>query len=222
MLKAILFDLDGTLADTAPDLAYALNLMRDKRGLPPLPDSMLRAHASSGARGLIGVGLGIQPGDAAFESAREEFLDNYQIHLARSTRLFSGVTELLSTIESQGLSWGIVTNKSQRFTQPVLQALALADRAACSISGDTTAHAKPHPAPMRAALEALGVSAAECYYVGDDERDVQAGHASGIEPVIALYGYLGNGKPPDQWGARLSIKQPLDLLNLLPTAPSMG
>jgi len=222
MIKAILFDLDGTLADTAPDLAYALNLMREQRGLPPLPDSALRVHASSGARGMIDVGLGIKPGDAQFDSAKEEFLNNYQLHLARASRLFPGVEELLDAVESKGFLWGIVTNKSQRFTRPVLEALALAHRAGCSISGDTTAYAKPHPAPLFAALEALGVDAAECYYVGDDERDVQAGHAAGIEPVVALYGYLGNGKPPHQWGARLAINQPLDLLNLLPNLPSMG
>jgi phosphoglycolate phosphatase len=216
MLKAILFDLDGTLADTAPDLAYALNLMRQRRGLPLLPDSALRVQASSGARGMIGIGLGLKPGDPDFEAARDEFLDNYQTHLARSTCLFPGVAQLLDAIEARGLVWGIVTNKAQRFTLPVLQALALHDRAACAISGDTTPHAKPHPAPMLAALNAIKANADECYYVGDDERDVQAGHASGIEPVVALYGYLGNAKPPEQWGARFSIQRPLDLLNLLP------
>ncbi len=215
MLRAILFDLDGTLADTAPDLAYALNLMREKRGMPPLLESTLRVHASSGARGMIGIGLGIRPDDAEFDAARNEFLDNYQLHLARATRLFPGIHELLDAIEQRGLRWGIVTNKSHRFTLPVLDALELTARAACAISGDTTAHAKPHPAPMHAALQVLGVEASECFYVGDDERDVQAGHAAGIEPVVALYGYLGNGKPPEQWGARLTIEQPLDLLNLL-------
>jgi len=213
--RGVLFDLDGTLADTAPDLGYALNQQRLARGMPELPIEAVRSQASSGARGLLKIGFGIEPGQSGYETLRDEFLDIYEENLARNSRLFPGVSTLLEQIEQRGLRWGIVTNKSERFTFPLLRALALIERAACIICGDTTPNPKPHPAPLLAAAKKLGIPAPQCIYVGDDVRDVQAGHAAGMPVVVARYGYLGNGIPPEQWGADGFIDAPADLLGVL-------
>lgn len=211
----MLFDLDGTLADTAPDLGYALNQQRIARGLPELPIESVRSHASSGARGLLKIGFDIGPDAAGYEAMRDEFLEIYEKNLARSSDLFPGVASLLAQIEQRGMPWGIVTNKAERFTFPLLRALGLLDRSGVVICGDTTPHAKPHPAPMHAAAAKLGVAATECIYVGDDERDVQAGQAAGMPVIVARYGYLGNGKPPESWGADGHIDSPMELLDFL-------
>jgi len=213
--RGVLFDLDGTLADTAPDLGFALNQQRLARGMPELPIEAVRSQASSGARGLLKIGFNIEPGQSGYDAMREEFLDIYERNLSRSTRLFPGVSALLEEVERHGLRWGIVTNKAERFTFPLLRALTLVDRAACVICGDTTPNPKPHPAPLLAAAEKLGIPARQCIYVGDDERDVQAGHAAGMPVVVARYGYLGNGTPPEQWGADGFIDAPEDLLGVL-------
>ncbi len=213
--RGVLFDLDGTLADTAPDLGFALNQQRLARGMSELPIETVRPHASSGARGLLKVGFGIEPGQNGYEALRDEFLDVYQENLARSSRLFPGVAALLEQIERRGLRWGIVTNKAERFTFPLLRALNLIERAACVICGDTTSYPKPHPAPLLAAAEKLGVAPGHCIYVGDDERDVQAGHAAGMPVLVARYGYLGNGTPPEQWGADGFVDSPADVLGVL-------
>jgi len=213
--RGVLFDLDGTLADTAPDLGFALNQQRLARGMPELPIEAVRSQASSGARGLLKIGFNIEPGQSGYDAMRDEFLDIYERNLSRSTRLFPGVSALLEQVERRGLRWGIVTNKAERFTFPLLRALTLIDRAACVICGDTTPNPKPHPAPLLAAAEKLGVPARQCIYVGDDERDVQAGHAAGMPVVVARYGYLGNGTPPEQWGADGFIDAPEDLLIVL-------
>jgi len=213
--RGVLFDLDGTLADTAPDLGFALNQQRLARGMPELPIEAVRSQASSGARGLLKIGFGIEPGQSGYDAMRDEFLDIYEVNLARSSRLFPGVSALLEQIERRGLRWGIVTNKAERFTFPLLRALTLVDRAACVICGDTTPNPKPHPAPLLAAAEKLGIPARQCIYVGDDERDVQAGHAAGMPVVVARYGYLGNGTPPQLWGADGFIDAPEDLLIVL-------
>ena len=213
--RGVLFDLDGTLADTAPDLGYALNQQRLARGMPELPIEAVRSQASSGARGLLKIGFGIEPGQSGYETLRDEFLDIYEENLARNSRLFPGVSTLLEQIEQRGLRWGIVTNKSERFTFPLLRALALIERAACIICGDTTPNPKPHPAPLLAAAKKLGIPAPQYIYVGDDIRDVQAGHAAGMPVVVARYGYLGNGIPPEQWGADGFIDAPADLLGVL-------
>jgi 2-phosphoglycolate phosphatase len=214
-MKAILFDLDGTFADTAPDLGYALNLQRAARGHAPLPIEPLRKVASSGARGLLGVGFGLKPGDAEYEAMRDEFLALYEQNLCRDTRLFPGIPELLDGIEGRGLAWGIVTNKATRFTRPLLELLGITPRAGCVVCGDTTPHTKPHPAPMFAAAKALGVDPATCIYVGDDERDMLAGRAAGMRVAVASYGYLGNGKPPEQWDADHWLADPRELLPLI-------
>lgn len=213
--RGVLFDLDGTLADTAPDLGFALNQQRLARGMPELPIEAIRSQASSGARGLLKIGFDIEPGQSGYEALRDEFLIIYEENLARSSRLFPGVSALLQQIERRGLLWGIVTNKAERFTFPLLRALLLIERAACVICGDTTPNPKPHPAPLLAAAEKLGIPAPQCIYVGDDERDVQAGHAAGMPVVVARYGYLGNGARPEQWGADAFIDSPTGLLSVL-------
>jgi len=212
-MRAVLFDFDGTLADTAPDLGGALNDMRTARGLAPVPLEQLRPHTSAGARGLLKVGFGIDPTSPDYEALREEFLARYGARSCLETLLFPGMSELLACIESRQLRWGIVTNKPERYTLPIVEALGLAGRAACVVGGDTTAHAKPHPAPMFEAARRIDVPPQACWYLGDDLRDVQAARASGMRPVAVAYGYLGteNGRPED-WNADLVIGQPLDLV----------
>ncbi|MGA0609104.1 phosphoglycolate phosphatase [Caldimonas sp. KR1-144] len=214
--KAVLFDLDGTLADTAPDLGGAVNALRARRGLEPLPIETLRPVASAGARGMLAVGLSKSPTDADYESLRDEFLAEYEAGLDRATRLFDGVRSLLDALTARGLPWGIVTNKAMRFTAPVVASLSLED-AAVIIAGDTTPHAKPHPAPLLAACERLGITPAQAIYVGDDLRDVQAARAAGMPSVAATYGYLGEDGNVAAWGADALIDAPIDLLALLAT-----
>lgn len=213
--QAVLFDLDGTLADTAPDLAAALNHVRRLDGLPEVDVAVLRPHTSSGARGLIQAGYGFGPEHADFERIRQAFLDHYAAHLAEHSRLFDGIEALLDALEARGVPWGVVTNKSMRFTPAVLQGLALADRAAVVIGGDTTPHSKPHPEPLLEACRRLSVAPAAGIYVGDDLRDVQAARAAGMPSVATAWGYLGTGEPPEAWGADHLIDHPLDLLPLL-------
>lgn len=221
-IAAVLFDLDGTLADTAPDLAYALNVQRRARRQPEMPVEQLRPHVSQGARGMLREGLGLRPEDAEYLHARDEFLQIYAANLSRESRLFEGMHEVLDALEARAIKWGIVTNKLTAYTLPLVEALGLAQRPGCVICGDTTAHAKPHPAPLLEASRRLATDPCHCVYVGDDERDVQAAHAAGMVPIVALYGYLGAEKPPQQWGANLYISQPLNLLNLLAAPLSMG
>jgi 2-phosphoglycolate phosphatase len=215
-VDAVLFDLDGTLADTAGDLAGALNRVRGDRGLPPLPVAALRAHASAGARGMLQAGMGIGPDAIEFVALRDAFLEHYTRCLAETTALFDGVAELLDALDQRGLRWGIVTNKASRFTAPVVAALGLAHRAGTIVSGDTTPHAKPHPAPMHHAAGELGLEPARCAYVGDDLRDVLAGNAAGMPTLVARWGYLGSGEPHETWPATGGADAPLDLLDWLP------
>jgi len=215
MIDCVLFDLDGTLADTAPDLAAALNKMRTDRGLSPMPLDPLRRMASSGARGLVGVGFGLKPGDADYEAHRIEFLDNYERALHVHTRLFDGVPELLDTLESLPRKWGVVTNKASRFTDPLAASIGFTRRASCVVSGDTTPHAKPHPAPLFHAAKLSDVDPSRCIYVGDDLRDIQAGRAAGMRTLAATWGYLGEGEPPAQWGADAVIDAPSAVLDFL-------
>jgi phosphoglycolate phosphatase len=215
-VDAVLFDLDGTLADTAGDLSLALNRVRADRGLASVPLNLLRAHASSGARGLLGAGMGITPEAPDYEELREAFLAHYAACLAETTVLFAGVAELLDALDQRGMAWGIVTNKFARFTEPVVNALALAARAATVVSGDTTPHPKPHPAPLLHAANGLRVSPSRCMYVGDDLRDIVAGNAAGMPTIVAEYGYIGTGEASDTWPATGWIADPLALLNWLP------
>jgi len=214
MIKAVLFDLDGTLADTAPDLTYALNRVRAARGLPPLPLAATRPVASQGARGLIGAGFSIHPGDPGYDQLRDEFLAVYADNLCRETRLFAGIPELLDRLEARALPWGVVTNKAERFTFPLLDLLKVRSRSACVIGGDTTGKIKPHPEPLLAASRAIGLAPQSCIYVGDDRRDVEAGQAAGMKTAIAKWGYL-NGQDPENWNADHMIEEPRDLLRFL-------
>lgn len=215
MTRAVLFDLDGTLADTAADLAEALNALLRERGKPTVPVEKTRHMTSSGARGLIGIGFGLKPGDDGYDALRSGFLDHYEHRICVHTRLFPGMTELLAAIEARGLPWGIVTNKAARFTIPLVAALGLSGRAACIVSGDTTPHTKPHPAPMRHAAGTIGLPTEACVYVGDDLRDIQAGRATGMRTVAAAYGYLGDGVAPHEWGADGLVHDPRDILRFL-------
>jgi N-acetyl-D-muramate 6-phosphate phosphatase len=215
-VNAVLFDLDGTLADSAGDLAAAVNRMRAERGLDPVSVGTLRPHASAGARGLLGAGMGVTPDDTNYPALRDTFLAYYAAALDRTTRLFDGVGELLDALEQRALAFGIVTNKATRFTQPVVAALGLDRRARAIVSGDTTAHPKPHPAPLLHAATLLDVAPGECVYVGDDLRDVTAGNAAGMATIVAEYGYLGEQGCADDWPATGFIDRPLALLDWLP------
>jgi phosphoglycolate phosphatase len=213
--RAVLFDLDGTLADTAADLGHVLNLQRMARGLAALPLERVRPVVSQGARGLLRVGFGLTPEQEGYPAMRDEFLELYAANLVRHTRLFDGMGEVLGALETRGLAWGVVTNKLARFTHPLLAALGIADRAGCVISGDTCSRAKPHPDPLLEAARRLGVEAAACVYVGDDERDVQASRAAGMVSVVALYGYLGENTDPLAWRADATIQRPADVLEIV-------
>lgn len=211
--KALLFDLDGTLADTAPDLAAAVNKMRRDRGLEDTPFEVLRPLASAGARGLIGAAFGIAPGDESYDELRVEFLTNYASDIAVHTCLFDGVNELLDGIEKRGLLWGIVTNKPALYTDALVPLISLG-HAACVISGDTTPHAKPHPEPLFEAARRLQLAPEHCWYVGDDLRDIQAGIAAGMPSIAAAWGYCGHTEP-QSWQANVTALYPIDLLDLL-------
>lgn len=210
---AILFDLDGTLADTAPDLAGAVNQLRIARGLAPTDYELLRPIASAGARGLIGVAFGITPDDAAYEELRDDFLKNYEAAIAVDSSLFAGIAELLSGLQEQGIAWGIVTNKIARLTDQLVPQIGLG-HAACVISGDTTAHSKPHPAPLFEAAKRIGVLPEHCWYVGDDLRDIQAGQAAGMTTIAAAWGYCGEAAPAT-WNADVLVDSPQQLFELL-------
>lgn len=214
MIQAVLFDLDGTLADTAPDLGYALNCMRAARRLPLLPLATTRPYTSLGARGLLDVGLDVTPAHPDYDALRDEFLDIYADNLCRETRLFEGVTELLAELERRAVLWGVVTNKAERYTFPLLELLGVRSRAACIIGGDTTGRIKPDPAPLLAAIERIGIAPQHCVYLGDDRRDMEAGRAAGMKVIVAGFGYL-NGNDPETWDADGIIDRPQDLLSYL-------
>lgn len=220
-IDAVLFDLDGTLADTAPDLVGALNRVRVDVGLPPLPFQALRRFASHGARGLLGAGMDIRPDDDGYEALRLAFLAHYEAALCVESTLFDEVGALLDDLEARALPWGIVTNKAERFTHPLLAALGLGERVGTVICGDTTPHAKPHPAPLLLAAERLGIAPERCLYVGDAERDIAAGIAARMPTLIAEYGYLEAGDEPEGWSADGIIATPRGLLAWLPP-PRVG
>lgn len=211
--QAILFDLDGTLADTAPDLAAAINAMRSKRNLPAVNYHSLRPFASAGARGLLGAGFNISQEDETYEPMRIEFLNQYESALAIHSRLFDHVRTLLRGLDDLGISWGIVTNKAMRFTNPLIPLLDLQE-ARCVVSGDTTPHAKPHPAPLLEAARRLGIRSEYCWYIGDDLRDIQAAEAAGMTSVAAAWGYCGAVEPKN-WKATAIVDSPLELLELI-------
>ena len=216
-IQAVLFDLDGTVADTAPDLAYAANSLRLADGVPPLSVEILRSLASQGARGLLKEAVGLTPDDPGFEHARLRFLSFYEHNLCVHTKLFPGIPQLLEGIEARGLPWGIVTNKVEFFALPLMNQLGLGQRCRITVGGDTTPHPKPAPDPLLHAARAINVAPEACLYVGDDLRDIQAAHAAGMTSIAVRWGYLGDGPPIEQWNAHHIVRTPKDLHDLLET-----
>lgn len=215
LIRAVLFDLDGTLIDSAPDLGAAADKMRVDRGLAPLGLAAYRDMAGAGARGMVGVSFGLGPDAPEYEAYKTEFLNNYERSLLVHTRAFEGVEDLLRALEGQGRPWGVVTNKAERFTLPLVRQMALLTAAQVVVGGDTTPHAKPHPEPLFEAARRLQLPPELCLYVGDDERDIVAGRSAGMLTVAARYGYLGAKADTQAWGADFFIDSPAELLNLL-------
>ena len=214
-IRTVLFDLDGTLLDTAPDLAYALNETLREFGQAPLPYETIRPVVSHGGVALIKLGFGLGPEHEGYQPRREYLLDIYRKNIARETRPFAGMSDVLDTLERQGLNWGVVTNKPAWLTEPLLQELGLFERAATVVSGDTLNERKPHPAPMLLACERAGSQAHECLYVGDAKRDIEAGHNAGMATLVALFGYIGDGDDPHTWGADALVDTPQEILDWL-------
>ncbi|MBA2689336.1 MAG: HAD-IA family hydrolase [Burkholderiales bacterium] len=214
MIRAVLFDLDGTLADTAADLGYALNVQLQRHGRQALPMELIRRHASAGTPGLIKLGFNSGPQDHNFAALRSEYMRLYEDNLCRQTTLFPGIAELLDTLEERRLIWGIVTNKPQRFTVPLVKQLGIFERAGCVVSGDSVPRPKPHPDSLCQAAKELAIEPEQALYVGDDERDMQAATAAGMPKIIAGYGYLSDGSHPENWGAPI-INYPAQVLNFL-------
>jgi phosphoglycolate phosphatase len=214
-IQAVLFDLDGTLIDSAPDLGAAVDQMRVDRGMPSLPLVHYRPMAGAGARGMIGLAFGFTPEHPEYDAMKEEFFRNYEACMTQRTFAFEGVVQMIDALVAAQLPWGVVTNKSKRFAEPLTQAMPLFKTAAVVISGDTTPYAKPHPEPLFEAARRLGIAPSACVYVGDDERDIVAGLAAGLKTVAATYGYLGTQSDVQKWQAHASIQSPLELDDLL-------
>jgi phosphoglycolate phosphatase len=211
-VRTVLFDLDGTLADTAPDLGHALDTLRAEHGLGPLPPSAVRREASHGAAALVRAGFGIEPGSARFDALRRRFLEHYRATLCHDTRLFPGMEQVLAALERGGRHWGIVTNKPSNLTDPLVESLGLAQRAVCVISGDSTANRKPHPEPLLHAARLARTEPGQCLYVGDAERDIRAGRDAGMQTLVALFGYLREDDNPGDWCADGSVSHPMEIL----------
>jgi len=217
--STVLFDLDGTLLDTAPDLAAALNATLQLNGRDALPFEYIRPVVSHGGRALIELGFGIDPQNPGFEPLRKQLLDLYEANIATHTSLFPGMAEVLEELERRGIRWGVVTNKPGWLTEPLLDALGLSSRASCVVSGDTLEERKPHPAPLLHACTLAGSQPADTMYVGDAERDIEAGRNAGMRTLVALFGYLMEHDRPEDWGADALIKQPADILEHLGHPP---
>ena len=217
-IKAILFDLDGTLIDSAPDLAGAANDLRAAHGLPAMPYAALRPMVGSGARGMVGAAFGVTPDDSRFADLRDAFLARYAQRLLQETVVFAAMQPVLAALDAAAVPWGIVTNKATRFARPVTQGLGLDQRAAVFVAGDTTPHAKPHPEPLLEAARRLALPPAACVYVGDDLRDIEAGRAAGMTTLAAAWGYLGQGEAVTDWHADGVLSSPDQLLHWLELA----
>ncbi|MBU1235864.1 MAG: HAD-IA family hydrolase [Gammaproteobacteria bacterium] len=214
-IRAVFFDLDGTLADTAPDLGGALNELLIEVGRAPMDTAVLRPHVSAGTRGMLGIGFGLKPDDADYPDLAKRFLELYAARICVGTRLFDGMAELLDALERRDILWGVVTNKPARFTEPLIDCLGLTERSAAIISGDSAPKPKPAPDTLLLACEQAGVPPRLTFYVGDDLRDVQAAHAAGMRAIAAAWGYLGDGVPIADWNADATIAAPLNLLDIL-------
>ena len=213
--KGVFFDLDGTLADTAPDLVAATNQLLIARNLTPKQYAVLRPCASAGARGLIGGAFGIDPEHPDFISLRDEFFENYEKALYINSVLFEGMDHVLKQLDDAKIPWGIVTNKSERFTNPLTDLMGLRQRAVSTVSGDTTAYSKPHPEPILHAARVANIDPSRSLYVGDDIRDIVAGKAAGMKTIAAAYGYCGCEEPPEAWGADYLVRHPKELLEII-------
>ncbi|HEY0268236.1 MAG TPA: HAD-IA family hydrolase [Methyloradius sp.] len=213
--RVILFDLDGTLVDTAPDLGLALNLQRERHGYPALPLSSIRPYASHGSKGLLKLGFGLTPEHADFDAMRVEYLNLYDEVFLKSPLLFEGIGAVLAAIEGNGQRWGIVTNKPRRFTRRLIEAMSLDQRASCVVSGDDAPRPKPYPDTLKLACEQMDVDAADCIYVGDAARDIEAGKAAGMNTVVALYGYIEHSDNAESWGGDFYINQPEELMQFI-------
>ncbi len=214
-IRGVLFDLDGTLLDTAPDMIAALNALLAEEARSPLPYALARTQVSHGSTGLLRLAFPELAAGEVFERMRERYLSMYEARLTDETALFEGCGTVLDALEQQGVLWGVVTNKPAFLTQPLLAALGLAKRAGCIVSGDTLPERKPHPAPLQYAAKQLGLPAQQCIYVGDAQRDVQSAQAAGMPVLLALYGYLGPADQPDIWNADAQIDSPLEILEWL-------
>lgn len=212
-LRTVLFDLDGTLADTAPDLAAALNRLLEEQGRKPLPYDTIRPLVSHGAKALVRLGFKIEPEDERFEPLRRRFLEIYAEDLCCGTRLFPGMPQLLADLKTRGLNWGIVTNKPAFLTEPLIAQLGLKDGMSCVVSGDSTTNRKPHPEPMLHACRLAGSTPDQCLYIGDAARDIEAGRLAGMKTLVALFGYIGRDDRPEQWGADGLVRTPREILD---------
>ena len=213
MIGAILFDLDGTLVDTAPDMGAALNNLLIEESLAPIPLEIIRPYVSQGALVLTRLGFSEQVPESEIEPLRLRFLDHYRAIVADDSVLFDGLEEVLNTLEKRNIPWGIVTNKPKWLTTPLLEQMALDKRAAVVICGDTLDKRKPHPLPLIVAAETIGIACEDCVYIGDDPRDIAAGRAARMKTLIASYGYIDRGARLDEWQAGGIIAHPLDLLS---------
>lgn len=214
-IRTVLFDLDGTLADTAPDLALALNTLLKDEGREALPYERIRQEASYGGKALVKLGFNLEPDVAEFEALRQRFLDLYKNNICQHTRLFAGIDKLIDAIDDAGMNWGIVTNKPSYLTDPLLSQMGLDDKAAVVVSGDTTGNSKPHPEPLLHACEAAGSRPEQCIYVGDAQRDIEAGQRAGMKTLVALFGYLRDDDIPENWGADGLVNTPAEILSWL-------
>ncbi len=219
--RAVLFDLDGTLADTAPDLATALNHTLEQHGREPLSLEQIKPAVSHGGAALIRLGFGLESDDSEFELLRQELLSYYSANVSQHTTLFPGMPELLEQLEQRGLIWGVVTNKPAWLTDPLMQQLGLTQRAGSIVSGDTTSHSKPHPEPILHACRQIGSSPAECIFVGDAERDIEAGKSAGTATLIAMFGYLSEHDRPAEWQADGTVERPADILQWVGIEPTL-
>ena len=216
-IRTILFDLDGTLADTAPDLARALNALLKEEARSPMPYDVIRQEVSHGSPALIRLGFDLSPGDADYGRLRQRLLSLYAENLCRETRLFPGINELLLALGERDVNWGIVTNKPAHLTDPLVRQLGLPIQPVCVVSGDTTDNRKPHPEPMLHACELAGSDPGQCVYVGDAERDIHAGKEAGMRTLVALFGYIRENEPPEQWGADGMVRSPMEILDWINT-----
>ena len=216
-LEAVLFDLDGTLVDTAPDMTAALNRLREEKGLRALPFDLLRPYVSRGSNGLLNVGFGEDTGDGMRATLVDRFLALYETDLSQHSKPFAGMEAVLQWLEARGVPWGIVTNKPGWLARPLLAELALLDRAGCLVSGDCLPERKPHPRPLLHAADLIGAAPGACWYVGDDLRDVEAGRAAGMSTLVALWGYIPPDHDPNAWDADAWVQTPDELLAWLET-----